>query len=350
MDTPTFELRHTKEYIKTLTYAEFMQYKSNCHTVVEVHITGNSDAQFQYIFNPRIIRKFVCLRKLYLTNVRFLHSIFTIPQRIIHVEIYSCTKLKSVIPSKSVETLSIYNCNDLLAVGPFISNNCCVKISNCDNLQNLPRACFDEFNPDQDQIEFVLSATPQIRIDTMPASVSRLNINGNITVLPTRFPTAINSICIPSELFNKTYSIMPVSKKYDICYGIMYSALSQEALYSLIDNAIKHNTFITQFSLINNNSAAFIIKQLLGDLYWTYIVYKEPDMDQVFKILMDICPKYITPVRSIKFNPELSLYESIILSALPKFYKCLTLCKKLHPVKFSIFCNKMRDVMRLGSL
>lgn len=337
--TLIFEIRHTKEKLKRLTYAEFMQYKYNCHTVVEVHITVIGDTSSKYVFNPRSIRKFVCLRKLYLTNVKFLNCIFTVPKYITFLRIESCTKIKTIIPNETLSTLRIYNSDDLVAIGPVIPNNCYIFVSNCKNLRNLPRTCVNEFEK-KNNLVFYLSNTPQVCLDSLPDEVYNIQLLGNIKVTAARFPI-VNSITIPVSLFNSMHGIISVTN--DIYLTSDGSVLTQPAVHSLIDRVIKNNINIIHAD-IANNTTMFVISCLCKRMRTLNL--RIGNIDKVFKLLTDICPKYVSPVNSIKFNPNLSLYESIIVSALPAFYNCLLYCKKIHPIKFSIFCNKMRDIMR----
>lgn len=361
MATPSFQIRHTKERIKTLSHEEFMQYKTNCHTVVHVNVIGDSHGTVPFTFNPRIIRKFVCLRELYVSNVRFLHPLFTSPRTITVLQLNNCSQLKSVILNKKMQCITAENCSDLIAIGPHMPFACALSIINCQKFSNLPHKYYDKVDatkidkthanaiqPDIYSPNIYLYDTPNARIETLPPTVAILTIKGELTNLPKVFPSVKTELQISDRLFNNIYDIISVSQYYTL-YGDICSnntILSIPTIALMIDHVITHNSIISEIS--SNTSFAFIIQCIKQNFaYCPFVVDKKKvDFDMVIDILTYIWPKYFVPVKGIKFNPKLSLYESIVLAALPRFYKCLCACKKESPIKFSIFCNKMQDAMR----
>ena len=356
MATLSFQIRHTKERIKTLSHEEFMQYKTNCHTVVHVNVIGDSHGTVPFTFNPRIIRKFVCLRELYVSNVRFLHPLFTVPRTITVLQFNNCSQLKSVILNKKMQCITAENCSDLIAIGPHMPFAFALSIINCQKFSNLPHKYYDQ--PDANQLtstqpylcgpDIYLDNIPNARIETLPPTVAMLTIKGELTDLPKVFPSVKTELRISDRLFNNIYDIISVAQYYTL-YGDIRSnntILSIPTIALLIDHVITHNSIISEIS--SNTSFAFIILCIKQNFaYGPFVVDKKKvDFDMVIDILTHVCPKYFVPVKGIKFNPKLSLYESIVLAALPRFYKCLCACKKESPIKFSIFCNKMRDAMR----
>ena len=368
MATLSFQIRHTGERNKTLTYDEFMQYKTNCHTVVRVHIIGDKNASVPFTFNPRIIRKFVCLRELYVSHVRFLHPLFTCPQTITVLQLVTCSQLKSILLNRKMQRIHTEYCNDLLAIGPQMPEVCSFTVINCQKFSTFPRAYYTaESQADTSQAEtsqaetsqienynnrptVYLYNTPNARIETLPPSVSMLTIKGELNNLPKVFPSVKSDLQISAALFNNIYNIISVAKYYTI-YGVTYpnkdTSLSLPVIDLLINHVITHKSVISQISHSSlNTSFAFIINCINSFSLYTIIAKKDVNFDNVLDILTYICPKYFVPVKSIKFNPKFSLYESVILAALPRFYKCLCACKEERPIKFAIFCNKMRDAMR----
>lgn len=359
-DTLSFQIRHTKENIKSLSYDEFIQYKTNCHTVVHIHVIGGKNATIPHTFNPRIIRKFVCLRKLYVSRVRFLHPLFTCPQHITVLGLNTCSQLKTVILNRKMQCISAENCSDLLAIGPQMPEICSFTVINCQKFSTFPRAYYTQAETtlaETTQIEnynnrptIYLYDTPNARIETLPPSVSILKIKGELNNLPKVFPYVKAELQISAALLNNIYNIISVAQYYTI-YGGTYpnkgTSLSLPVIDLLINHVITHNSIIFQISHSSLNTAfAFIIKCINPYSLYTFVAKKDVDFDNVLDILTHICPKYFVPVKGIKFNPKLSLYESVILASLPRFYKCLCDCKEASPIKFSIFCNKMRDAMR----
>lgn len=345
----SFEIRHTGGSSIYLNHDEFMLYKTNCHTVVNVSVYGDAYAEHKYTFNPRIIRKFLCVRELYISDVRFLQPIFTVPQTVRTITFRNCAKLTAITTNQKLTEISIRNCDDLTDIGPTIANICNININNCQQLHRLPHNYVNAFDEARDKLIVHLTDIPQIDLSTLPPVVASLVFDGSVlTRVQSTFPRMTRVLQLAPALMNiicESTGTIPESPYYDV-YTMQPSVdvLSTIAMAVLMNQVMTRNVVVGP--CISDANVQFIIQHLKS------FVLPRANSNQisyahVLDMLAAICPKYMTPVKSIKFDPAFSMYESIILASVPRFYSCLAVCKTAEPIKFSVFCNKMRDAMRL---
>lgn len=344
----TFEIRHTGSAPFYLNHDEFMLYKTNCHTVVNVNVYGDADAEHKYTFNPRIIRKFCCVREVHITNIRFLHPTFVIPRTARAITLQNCAKLTTLTTNQEQTNISIHNCPDLTNIGPTITNTCKITINNCQRLKQLPHHYVNPFIDSRDKLIVYLTNTPQIDLSTLPPIITALRFDGSeLTCVQTTFPRVSCVLQLAPVLLNiicESTGTIPKSPYYEV-YTRQPSntVLSTTAMGILIHQVMTRKVNVGTCS--SDTNVRFIIQHLDGFANESENC-NQISYSHVLDILSAICPKYIEPMKSIKFNRSLSMYESIILASVPRFYSCLVACKNAEPTKFSAFCNKMRDVMR----
>lgn len=346
----TFAIRHTSSASFYLNHDEFMLYNTNCHTVVDVSVYGDTNADHKYIFNPRIIRKFCCVREVYITNVRFLHSTFTVPKTARTIIIRNCTKLTTLTTNQNLTAIFIHNCPDLTNIGPTIKNTCDITIENCQRLKQLPHHYVTPFIDSRDKLNIYLTNTPQIDLSTLPPIITSLYFDGSeLTCEQTTFPIVTCILQLAPILMNiicESTGTIPKSPYYGV-YTMQSSTtmISATAMEILIHQVMTRDVNVVVDSYSSNTNVQVIINHIKG-IANNCANNNEISYSHILDMLFVICPKYIEPVKSIKFNQSLSMYESIILAAVPRFYSCLVACKDAEPTKFSAFCNKMRDAMR----
>lgn len=347
MSPPLFIIRHTRQTPISLSYDELMCYNTECHTVVEVIVSlarPDDPDIIPYIFNPRILNKFVCLRILRIRNVKFLHPLFTIPRQVEQLSIINCSGIKSIITNNCLQIITCEKCPDLTSFGPvFGSKVSCIHIANCHNFRYLPRSYIDTTI----NVAIILAKTPHIDLSYLPY-ISALTIYGDIDSTIEKLP-GVEHLSMAPSLFNRVYDkVLPKTLLFSNRHNHdnIHVPLSKEAQLSVINNIIKHSLSLHSFiglpeDYLNTISMIYKIRNPLTIM--------NADMGRVellVEFMMQLCPKHICPVSAIKFNPVFSLYESIIASALPDFYNCIVHCKKTNPALMAVFFDKMRDVMR----
>jgi hypothetical protein len=190
--------------------------------------------------------------------------------------------------------------------------------------------------------------TPNIDLSCLP-DLSTLSICGELNSIPENFPRARYLIISPA-VFNHVYDkVNPVVLRLDTQYtdDNAIKTVSLEATQHVLDRLIKRNLIVYSFSYYPDEYSSLL--RMIDKMYnptSVNDVITINNIDRFIQIMICECPKYIRPVTSIKFNPMFSLYESIIVAALPDFYTCIVRCKKSNPQLMAVFFDKMRDVMR----